>query len=97
MHAIARFMGRRRVSPARISFNLTIASTHFRRARLGIARTWQSPRLFSSLSILDNLLISDRSYPGESLFDNIFKARKVASAERGRRVRKLLNCSSVSV
>ena len=39
----------------------------YQRARLGIARTWQSPRLFSSLSILDNLLISDRSYPGESL------------------------------
>jgi len=78
-------MGRRRDSPARISFNLTIASTHFRRARLGIARTWQSPRLFSSLSILDNLLISDRSYPGESLFDNIFRARKVASAERAAR------------
>jgi hypothetical protein len=29
MHAIARFMGRRRDSPARISFNLTIASAHF--------------------------------------------------------------------
>ena len=29
MHAIARFMGRRRNSPARISFNLTIASAHF--------------------------------------------------------------------
>lgn len=57
----------------------------YRRARLGIARTWQSPRLFSSLSILDNLLISDRSYPGESLFDNIFRARKVASAERAAR------------
>jgi len=54
----------------------------YRRARLGIARTWQSPRLFPSLSILDNLLISDRSYPGESLFDNIFRARMVAAAER---------------
>ena len=56
----------------------------YRRARLGIARTWQSPRLFSSLSILDNLLISDRSYPGESLFENIFRARKVTAAERSR-------------
>jgi hypothetical protein len=29
MHPTARFMGRRRDSPARISFNLTIASAHF--------------------------------------------------------------------
>jgi branched-chain amino acid transport system ATP-binding protein len=57
----------------------------YRRARLGIARTWQSPRLFPSLSILDNLLVSDRGYPGESLFDNIFQPRKVANAERAAR------------
>ena len=65
----------------------------YRRARLGIARTWQSPRLFSSLSILDNLLISDRSYPGESLFENIFRARKVAAAEHTARAQaaKLLD------
>lgn len=65
----------------------------YRRARLGIARTWQSPRLFSSLSILDNLLISDRSYPGKSLFENIFRARKVTAAEEAARAQatKLLH------
>lgn len=65
----------------------------YQRARLGIARTWQSPRLFSSLSILDNLLISDRSYPGRSLFENIFRARKVAAAEHTARAQaaKLLD------
>jgi branched-chain amino acid transport system ATP-binding protein len=57
----------------------------YRRARLGIARTWQSPRLFPSLSILDNLLISDRSYPGESLFDNIFRPGKVSAADKAAR------------
>jgi ABC-type branched-subunit amino acid transport system ATPase component len=57
----------------------------YQRARLGIARTWQSPRLFPSLSILDNLLISDRGYPGESLFENVFRPGKVAAAERAAR------------
>jgi branched-chain amino acid transport system ATP-binding protein len=52
----------------------------YRRAHLGIARTWQSPRLFASLSIIDNLLIADRSYPGGSLFQSIFRRRKVAAS-----------------
>ena len=59
----------------------------YQRARLGIARTWQSPRLFPSLTILDNLLISDRDYPGESLFDNIFRSGKVAAADTAARAR----------
>ena len=54
----------------------------YRRARLGIARTWQSPRLFSSLSIIDNVLISERGYPGESLLNNVFRPGKIAAAER---------------
>lgn len=59
----------------------------YQRARLGIARTWQSPRLFASLTIIDNLLISDRKYPGESLFENIFRVPKVSAAERAARAR----------
>jgi branched-chain amino acid transport system ATP-binding protein len=38
------------------------------RARRGLARTWQHIRLFSSLPVLDNLLIAPRLYQGESLF-----------------------------
>jgi branched-chain amino acid transport system ATP-binding protein len=52
----------------------------YRRAHLGIARTWQSPRLFASLSIMDNLLIADRAYPGGSLLQSIFRHRKVAAS-----------------
>jgi ABC-type branched-subunit amino acid transport system ATPase component len=40
----------------------------YRRARLGIARTWQHIRLFATLSVLDNLLMGPRHYAGESLF-----------------------------
>jgi branched-chain amino acid transport system ATP-binding protein len=38
----------------------------YARARLGLSRTWQNIRLFSSLSVLDNLIIAPRYYGGES-------------------------------
>ena len=47
-------------------------SSH-RRARLGISRTWQHVRLFPSLSVLDNLVMGGRHYPGESLFAALFR------------------------
>jgi ABC-type branched-subunit amino acid transport system ATPase component len=36
----------------------------YKRARLGIARTWQHTRLFATLPVLDNLLMGPRDYPG---------------------------------
>ncbi|MBI3370907.1 MAG: ABC transporter ATP-binding protein [Betaproteobacteria bacterium] len=47
----------------------------YRRARLGIARTWQNIRLFPTLSVIDNLLMGPRRYPGEALLAGIFGAR----------------------
>jgi ABC-type branched-subunit amino acid transport system ATPase component len=38
----------------------------YRRARLGIARTWQHVRLFPTLSVFDNLLMGPRDYPGRN-------------------------------
>lgn len=40
----------------------------YRRARQGVARTWQHMRLFNSMSVLDNLLIASSVYPGESFW-----------------------------
>jgi ABC-type branched-subunit amino acid transport system ATPase component len=37
----------------------------YKRARLGIARTWQHTRLFPTLSVLDNVLLGPRDYPGK--------------------------------
>ena len=36
----------------------------YKRARLGIARTWQHIRLFPTLTVMDNLLMGPRDYPG---------------------------------
>ena len=49
----------------------------FKRARLGIARTWQHVRLFPTLNVLDNVLMGPRHYPGENL---LFGRTKPAEA-----------------
>ena len=57
----------------------------YRRARLGIARTWQHIRLFPTLSVIDNLLMGPRDYPGEALFTGIFRrSARRAEAEAAR-------------
>jgi branched-chain amino acid transport system ATP-binding protein len=43
------------------------------RARLGIARTWQHARSFRSLTLLDNLLLGARDYPGDSLLRTLLQ------------------------
>lgn len=45
------------------------------RARLGLSRTWQNIRLFPTLSVLDNLIIAPRNYPGESILRAAFAPR----------------------
>ncbi|MCU0818270.1 MAG: ABC transporter ATP-binding protein [Beijerinckiaceae bacterium] len=63
------------------------------RARLGLARTWQRPRLFESLSLVDNLMIADRDYPGERLIEMVFRPQHVLDCEeKGReRAERLLD------
>jgi branched-chain amino acid transport system ATP-binding protein len=61
----------------------------FRRARLGIARTWQNMLLFRTMSVLENLLIAPRDYPGESILRVAFARGMVREAERDARDRAL--------
>lgn len=61
----------------------------YKRSRLGIARTWQHMRLFESLTVLDNLLVSTSSYPGESLFNLFFRGFFVKAAEQDAKERAL--------
>jgi branched-chain amino acid transport system ATP-binding protein len=65
----------------------------YRRAALGLARTWQSPRLFTSLSVMDNLLIAEREYPGGSLLQSLLRPGRVAAAghEAQQRAERLLD------
>jgi ABC-type branched-subunit amino acid transport system ATPase component len=58
----------------------------YRRARLGIARTWQHIRLFPTLSVLDNLLMGPRRYPGEALLAGLL--RRNAHREQTRAARE---------
>lgn len=61
----------------------------YRRARGGIARTWQNMLLFRSMSVLDNLLIAPRDYPGESIFRLLLRPALVRNAEAAARERAL--------
>ena len=55
------------------------------RARLGLSRTWQHVRLFPSLSVIDNLIIAARDYPGERLTNVLLAPGKVRIAARAAR------------
>jgi ABC-type branched-subunit amino acid transport system ATPase component len=52
------------------------------RARLGVARTWQHMRLFASMSVLENLLVAPRDYPGEKISNIIFKPKQTAATNQ---------------
>ncbi|WP_323014167.1 ATP-binding cassette domain-containing protein [Devosia sp.] len=54
----------------------------YRRARLGLARTWQRPRLFESLSLLDNVIVAGRDYPGERLTNLVFAPGRIREREK---------------
>jgi ABC-type branched-subunit amino acid transport system ATPase component len=53
----------------------------YQRARNGIARTWQNMLLFTTMTVLENLLVAPRSYPGESMLKLVFARDKVREAE----------------
>ncbi len=59
------------------------------RARLGLSRTWQNLRLFPSLTLLDNLLVAPRDYPGEKLLTLLFTPAAVKDAEKANREKAL--------
>ncbi len=52
------------------------------RARSGIARTWQHARSFRSLTVLDNLLLGVRDYPGDSLLGSLLQWKINRTRER---------------
>ena len=59
----------------------------YRRARAGIARTWQNMLLFTSMSVMENLLIAPRDYPGESVLRVAFGRTEIRRTEAALRAR----------
>jgi branched-chain amino acid transport system ATP-binding protein len=60
-----------------------------RRARAGVARTWQHMRLFRSMTVLENLLVAPRDYPGESMLRSMAGTSAVRRAETAARTRAM--------
>jgi ABC-type branched-subunit amino acid transport system ATPase component len=53
----------------------------YKLANLGVARTFQDLRLIRQLSVLDNVLLSFRSQPGESLGNAFFRWKRTRQHE----------------
>jgi branched-chain amino acid transport system ATP-binding protein len=51
-------------------------------ARRGLVRTFQTPRPFASLTVLDNLVVGSRAHPGERLLSLLTRPRAVKARER---------------
>ena len=43
---------------------------------MGLVNSFQIPHLFPSMSILDNMLIAARDYPGDKMIESLFQRRK---------------------
>lgn len=57
------------------------------RARRGLARTWQTLRLFPSLSVIDNMMLGPRVYSADRLTDVFFRPADVDHQEKQARQR----------
>jgi len=53
----------------------------FEITRLGIGRTFQNIRIFSNLSVLDNVRIAYHNHCGYGLFDGVFRSRNYSVKE----------------
>ncbi|MEO4000856.1 ABC transporter ATP-binding protein [Mesorhizobium sp. CAU 1732] len=53
-----------------------------KRLRVGLGRTFQIPRPFGEMTVLENVLTAVQNQTGESMLANIFAFRKVAEEER---------------
>jgi branched-chain amino acid transport system ATP-binding protein len=59
----------------------------YRRARAGIARTWQNVRLFETMTVMENLLVAPREYGGESVLRILFGGSAVRREQEALRER----------
>ena len=52
------------------------------RVKIGISRTFQNIRLFKRMSVLENVKVSANVHMSYSIFDGIFKTKKILGARR---------------
>ncbi|MCS6769424.1 MAG: ABC transporter ATP-binding protein [Candidatus Caldarchaeum sp.] len=61
---------------------------------LGLARTWQIPQPFMTLTVLENLLVAEKGNPGEGVFSSLLRRRwekfEEESVERAYKILKIL-------
>src|SRR5918996_2933878 len=55
--------------------------------RAGVARTFQIPRPFAAMTVLENVMLAGQDQPGERFWTNWFSAGAVAASERAPRER----------
>ncbi len=60
----------------------TVGLEPYEITRMGIGRTFQNIRLFSNLSVLDNVRIAYHAHSGYNLFDGILRNSKFSAQER---------------
>jgi ABC-type branched-subunit amino acid transport system ATPase component len=68
----------------------------FRRSLRGLVRTFQIPRIFQRLTLVENMLVADREQPGDNLFGCFYRrgamlARNRAATEKARELLALLS------
>lgn len=51
-------------------------------ARAGIGRMWQDPSVFPNHSVLQNLLVSSKTHPGEDFLSYVFKRSSIQRQEQ---------------
>lgn len=68
----------------------------FQRSMQGLVRTFQIPRVFHRLTLVENMLVADREQPGDKLFGCFYRRgamirRNRAATEKARELLALLN------
>lgn len=62
-----------------------------RRARLGLARTFQIPKPFERMTVKDNLMVVGGGHPGEGMVGSLFGLGHQAEQERATRADEILD------
>lgn len=51
-------------------------------AKAGIGKMWQDPTVFPNHTVLENLLVSDKTHPGEKFFNYISRRQSIKNREK---------------